>query len=84
MLDAWMWLEAKSFHRVTVAISGKCVPALDVKELLSPNVGPKASLGDDEAPLPGQLERDLIGQNGGVAVRDVGKGPRVHHHGCAL
>ena len=55
--------------------------ALDVDKLLEADVGAKPRLGDDEPALPHELEPDVVGQHGGVAVRDVGKGARVHEHG---
>lgn len=58
--------------------------ALDVEELFHANVRAKAGLGNDKAVLAHKLEGDLVGDDGRVAVRNVGKGARVHKHGRAL
>lgn len=34
--------------------------------------------------LAHELERDSVGNNGRIPVRDVGKRARVHKHGCLL
>ena len=52
--------------------------ALDVKELLHADVGAKAGFGDDVVAQP---QRQLVGQDGGVAVGDVGKRPGVDEGG---
>ena len=55
-----------------------------VEELLAANVGAEAGLGHDEALLADELERHLVGDDGAVAVCDVGEGPGVHEDGRAL
>ncbi|MNQ69186.1 hypothetical protein D3C85_837680 [compost metagenome] len=51
--------------------------ALDVEELLQPHVGAKARLGHH---IVGEAQGDAIGDDGGVAVGDVGEGAGVHQH----
>ena len=51
------------------------VTALDVEELLHPTVGSEAALGDH---VVGQFQRDLIGDDGAVAMGDVSERPSVH------
>mmetsp|Transcript_10810 Transcript_10810/g.32814 ORF Transcript_10810/g.32814 Transcript_10810/m.32814 type:complete len:491 (-) Transcript_10810:74-1546(-) len=60
------------------------VAALDVEELLATNVGAEASLGHAIAVLADELERHLVGQDGAVAVSNVGEGACVHEHRGAL
>ena len=50
------------------------VAALEVHELFHATVGAKAGLGDH---IVGQLEGDLVGDDGAVALGDVGKGAAV-------
>ncbi len=57
------------------------VAALDVEELLHANVGAETGFGDH---VIGQLEGDLVGDDGAVAVGDIGKGPGVHEGGRAF
>ena len=52
------------------------VAALDVAELLEAAVGAEAALGD-EVPVAHQAEGDLVGDDGAVAVGDVGEGTGV-------
>jgi hypothetical protein len=49
--------------------------ALDVDELLGPQVGAEAGFGDH---VVGQLERAARGQHRVAAVRDVGERPAMH------
>ena len=56
-------------------------PADDVEELLHAHVGGEAALGDD---VVGELERDAVGDDGVVAVRDVGERAAVHERRLAL
>ncbi len=49
-------------------------PADDVEELLHAHVGAEARLGDDDV---AELERDTVGDEGVVAVRDVREGAAV-------
>ena len=51
--------------------------ALDVEELLQPHVGAKARLGHH---IVGEAQGDAIGDDGGVAVGDVGEGAGVHQY----
>ena len=57
------------------------VAALDVHELLHADVGAEAGFGDD---VIGQFEGDLVGDDGAIAVGDVGKRSGVHEGGRAL
>ncbi len=54
---------------------------LDVEELLRTHVGAEARLGDDEI---GAAQRDLVGDDRGVAVRDVRERAGVHERRRAL
>ena len=60
------------------------VAALDVEELLHPDVGAEAGLRHHKAVLPNQLEADLVRQDGRVAVGYVGKWSSMHKHRGAL
>ena len=51
------------------------VSALDVHELLHPDVSPEPGLRHHEPGLAHQLEGDPVRQDRGVAVSDVGEGP---------
>lgn len=64
--------------------SEAALSALDVEELLHANIGAEASLGDDVAVLADELEGDLISDDGGVAVGDVGEGTGVDEDGSSL
>jgi hypothetical protein len=44
------------------------------------DIGAEARLGGDVSILAGQLHGDLVGDDGGAAVRDVGERARVHQH----
>jgi len=55
--------------------------ALEVEELLHAAVGAEAALGDD---VVGELEGDAVGDDGGVALRDVGEGACVDECGAVL
>jgi hypothetical protein len=67
-------------------------PALDVAELFHAHVGTKATLGENISDVPRrvalfctyELQRDAVGQDGRVAMSDVGEGPSVYKDGCAL
>ena len=56
-------------------------PAHDVHELLHPHVRGEAALGDD---VVRELQRDAVGDEGVVAVRDVRERPAVHERRLAL
>ena len=66
--------------------------ALDVAELLHAHVRAEPALGEDETGgggcvawfCPGELECDLVGEDGRVPVCDVGKGSGVDEYGCSL
>ena len=58
--------------------------ALDVEELLAAHVGAESRLCKDIAVLTDELESELISDDRGVAVGDVGKGPAVDEGGGAL
>lgn len=60
------------------------VAALDVKGLFHADICAKPGLRNDEAILAHELQRNLVGDNGGVAVGYVREGPRVDENGCAL
>ena len=64
-------------HQPTVA-------AFDVEELLHADVRPKTSLRQHVAIWPHQLQRQLVGNDGGVAVGDVGEGAGMDEGGRAL
>ena len=51
------------------------------QELLHPHVGAEAALGDD---VVGELQRDAVGDERVVAVRDVRERAAVHERGLAL
>ena len=53
----------------------------DVHELLHAHVGAEAGLGDDDV---AELQRDAVGDERVVAVRDVRERPAVHERGLAL
>ena len=57
---------------------------LDVEELFHADVCAEAGLGDDEAVLANELEGNLVRQDGGVAVGDVGEGTAMHEYRSAL
>ena len=52
--------------------------ALDVAELFEADVGAEARFGQHIAIFANQLERDLVRDDGRVAVRDVGKRAGMH------
>ena len=58
--------------------------ALDVTEFFKAHVGAESGLGDHVAFLAHQFQSDLVGENGGIAVSDVGKRSRVHKRGGTL
>ena len=55
--------------------------ALDVPELLEADIGGEAALGDM---IIKHLEADAVGDDGGLAHGDVGKGAGMHHAGLIL
>ncbi len=57
------------------------IAALDVEEFLHADVGTEPALGPD---IVAQLQRDLVGQNAAVAVRDVRERPGVDEGGLAF
>ncbi len=65
-------------HRVGDAAG---IAAFDVKEFLHAHVRAKAGLGHD---VVRQLQGDHVGNDGAVAVRDIGKRSGVHQHGRAF
>mmetsp|Transcript_33345 Transcript_33345/g.91252 ORF Transcript_33345/g.91252 Transcript_33345/m.91252 type:complete len:325 (+) Transcript_33345:1131-2105(+) len=60
------------------------VEALDVEELLAAHIGAEACLGEHVAPGAHQLEREQVGDDRRVAVRNVGERPAVHERRRAL
>ena len=60
------------------------VVALDVEELLAAHVRSEARLGEHVALWPHELERQLVGDDARVAVRDVGERSGVDERGRAL
>ena len=54
------------------------VAALDVAEFLEAHVRAESGFGEHIAFRPHQLQRDLIGHDGRIAVRDVGERPGMH------
>ena len=60
------------------------VAALDVEELLHPDVGSEARLCHHKAVLANQLETDLVREDRRVAMGDVGKRPSVDKDRGAL
>ena len=57
------------------------VAALDVHEFFHADVRAEAGFGDD---VIGHLERDLVSDDGGLSVRDIGKRSRVNDGGSPL
>ena len=55
--------------------------ALDVKEFLHAHVGAEARFRHH---VISQLERDLVSQDGAVAVRNIGERPGMHEDRCAF
>ncbi len=60
------------------------VAALDVAKLFQAHVGAEAGLGQHVAIGTNQLQRDLIGDNRRIAVRDIGERSGMHERGRAL
>jgi hypothetical protein len=60
------------------------VAALDVAEFFEAHVGAESGLGEHVAIGSNQLERDLIGDNRRIAVRDIGERSGVNERGRAL
>ncbi len=71
----------RSHHHHTVG-DQPAIAALDVEELLHAAVGAEAGLGDQIA-IGDHLEADHIGDDGGVAMRDVGEGTGMNDS-CAV
>jgi hypothetical protein len=57
------------------------IATLDVEEFLHPDVGAETALGYD---IIRQLERDLVGDDGGVSMRDVRERSCVHKRRLAF
>jgi hypothetical protein len=78
-------LSARTVATSTTAVGDQpAVAALDVEEFLHADVGAEAGLGEHVALRPDQLERDLVGDDRGVAVGDVGKRPGMDERGRAF
>mmetsp|Transcript_6907 Transcript_6907/g.15742 ORF Transcript_6907/g.15742 Transcript_6907/m.15742 type:complete len:293 (-) Transcript_6907:740-1618(-) len=60
------------------------VVCLDVEELLATHIGTEASLGKHVAFLSHQLQSQLVGDDRGIAVRNVGEGSGVNQGRSAL
>ncbi len=60
------------------------VAALDVEELFHADVGAEAGFGEHVAIRTNQLERDLVGHDGRIAVRDIRKRAGVNERGRAF
>ena len=68
----------------SVQCSLTTVSALDVEELLHPNIRSKARLCHNHSILPHQFECQHVRQDGGITVGNIGKGPRMDQDRVAL